>query len=94
MSGKHVEPVTGMRIYYSGDMANASDFGTITDVWSSEYGQFFDVKFDDGRVSRGLFVMMLNDGEYERFQPLESYEARRTARIAEFVAKYNNQVSA
>ena len=31
MSGKHVEPVTGMRIYYSGDMANASDFGTISD---------------------------------------------------------------
>ena len=37
------------RIYYSGDMANDSGFGTIIKAIRDKWGSFVNIKMDDGR---------------------------------------------
>ena len=45
---------TGTRIYYTGDMANQDGFGTITATTTDKWGQFLDIKLDDGRTIEQL----------------------------------------
>ena len=37
------------RIYYAGDMANRSGLGKITEIGNIGYGDFANIKMDDGR---------------------------------------------
>jgi subtilase family serine protease len=39
----------GTEIYTTGDMCNASGFGTIDDVVTESWGTYYKVKMDDGR---------------------------------------------
>ena len=42
---------TNTRIYYSGDMANVEDYGTVTLVTSNDYyGSTYHIALDDGRT--------------------------------------------
>jgi hypothetical protein len=40
---------TGLRIYYTGDMANDEGFGTITELKSDRWGDHVEIQMDDGR---------------------------------------------
>ena len=44
----------GTRIYYGGDMANDSGFGTIKKAYSDRWGSFYDIDMDDERKINGL----------------------------------------
>jgi len=39
----------GIKIYYGGDMANQEGFGVITENSDIGYGEFVNIKMDDGR---------------------------------------------
>ena len=42
------------RIYYGGDMANQSGFGTIIKSYSDKWGSHLDILMDDGREINNL----------------------------------------
>lgn len=76
----------GKRIYYGGDMANDSGFGTITETISDKWGQFVTIKMDDGRDIKHLPICGFSS-EYKghggtRFVTIEAYNKYRLA-IAE-----------
>ncbi len=71
----------GTRIYYGGDMANPSDFGTITATVTDKWGQFVTIKLDDGRDIKLLPICAFSD-EYKghggtRFVTIEAYNKFR-----------------
>ena len=73
----------GTRIYYGGDMANDSGFGTITETLSDKWGQFVTIKMDDGRDIKHLPVCGFSP-EYKghggtRFVTIDAYNKYRQA---------------
>ena len=76
----------GTRIYYTGDMANCPDFGTITKRqpidprWN--YKQV-DVALDDGRKWRGVMLAGFQPSPGKRWWLESDYEADRQRRIDE-----------
>lgn len=42
----------GDRIFYTGDMANDSDWATVVKVWSDGFGEHVDLQYDSGRTTR------------------------------------------
>jgi len=73
----------GERIYYTGDMANPSDFGTIAEIIRPErWGMSYHLNLDDGR-SFTIGPEMFHPGPGRRFWPLDEWEADRRRRIAE-----------
>ena len=80
----------GTRIYYTGDMANIEDFGTISRVvHSPRWGTSYDIVLDDGRLLRGISPMNFAPSPGRRFWPLNEWEARRTERIADMQKRYH-----
>ncbi len=88
----------GTRIYYTGDMANGSSFGTVTAY--RDAGRFnpesVDISFDDERFegdekksTRSLPVICFAPGPGRRFWLESEWEADRQARIAEMKARYS-----
>ncbi len=87
-------PTLGMRIYYTGDMANQSGQGTI--VAHNPPDKFaragtFDVDMDDGRKWRGLFPSAFDASPGRRFWPLDEWLEDRRARLAEMAARLKAQ---
>lgn len=78
----------GTRIYYTGDMANNEDFGTIVKVENhSRWGVSVDIKLDDGRDIRRLSPLAFSP-EYlghggTRFVTVAAYNAYRRAQFPE-----------
>ena len=73
----------GTRIYYGGDMANDSGFGTITETLSDKWGQFVTIKMDDSRDIKHLPVCGFSP-EYKgyggtRFVTIDAYNKYRQA---------------
>jgi hypothetical protein len=69
------------RIYYGGDMANQPGFGTITNTISDKWGQFVNIKMDDGRHINSLPICSFSD-EYKghggtRFVTVDAYNKYR-----------------
>jgi hypothetical protein len=71
----------GDRYYYTGDMANVSDFGTITEIISDKWGNFFSGKLDDGRIQRRVYLLMFQKGAGQRFKTMTQYNSERDASI-------------
>ena len=80
----------GTRIYYTGDMANQPDEGTVVavrppDRWG---GESYDICLDDGRTMRGIYPSNYS-GPGKRFWTLDEWEADRQRRIDEANAAYH-----
>ena len=63
----------GDKFYYTGDMANHAGFGVIT----ARHNQFIDAKLDDGRVLKGIYTAMFEEGSGQRFKLIDQYNAER-----------------
>lgn len=84
------------RIYYGGDMANPSGFGTIAGAISDKWGQFITIKMDDGRVINKLPICAFS-AEYlghggTRFVTLDAYNAYRRNLSANCSLAYKDAV--
>ena len=49
------------RIYYGGDMANCSGFGTIVKTQHDKWGSFVDITMDDGRDIARLPIIAFSE---------------------------------
>lgn len=86
-----MELTKGTRVYFNGDMANASGFGTITEeIPASKYApEQVRIKFDDGRE---MVVMKMGfSKEYKghggtRFVTEEAYKEYRRKALEAFMA--------
>lgn len=81
METKTLELTKDTRIYYGGDMANNSGFGTITEAVRDKWGSFITIKMDDGRDINRLPLCAFS-AEYlghggTRFVTIEAYNAYR-----------------
>lgn len=86
-----VQAEIGMGIYYTGDMANADAFGTVTAVRDTQWGQMVEVTYDDGRAQTIRLTMIGNvyNGTCNpRFVTRAAYDAFWAERRAKY-AKYN-----
>ena len=71
----------GTEIYYSGDMANKGGFGVVTKRYWDKYGNHVDIKMDDGREFKQIYVSAFSR-EYlghggTRFVTKEAYLKQR-----------------
>lgn len=79
----------GVRVYYTGDMANSPDHGTITlrrpidPRW--KYKQV-DIALDDGRTMRGIGIESFQPSPGRRFWLAADWQADRDRRMTEFLA--------
>jgi len=79
----------GVRIYYTGDMANSSDHGVITKRHpiDPKWGyRKVDILLDDGRIQRGIHCTNFQPAPGRRFWLEMDWQADRERRIAEFKA--------
>jgi hypothetical protein len=83
----------GTRIYYTGDMANPDDFGTVTQIIpGNKYSpELVEVTLDDGRI-RKPYASMIEDtyagSHTTRFVTLEAYDAWCKAAIEDMQRQY------
>ncbi len=87
----------GTRIFYTGDMANGSSYGTITKRRSrGKYNpESVDIKFDDPRFdgdddqeTHGLPICCFSPGPGQRFMLAEDYDRQREEKIAAMRADF------
>lgn len=73
------ELIIGTRIYYTGDMANASDHGMITaERPANRFAPLsYDITLDDGRTFKGVWAIAFDPGPGRRFWTDAEYEADR-----------------
>jgi len=83
----------GDKIFYGGDMANQSDFGTVTRVLPPDRwgGPYVDMTLDDGRKICG-FAMHMFSPEYKghggtRWVTMAAYQAWQEAYFMEYQAR-------
>jgi hypothetical protein len=80
-----MEHPIGTEIFYAGDIANPSGFGTITRLdQNPRFGATYDIELEDGRELRGIPTILLGD-KYEghhggRFVTRAAYDAYWKAR--------------
>lgn len=85
----------GVRIYYTGDMANEEGFGIITSQQQDKFGVFVNLKMDDGREFNQLTPANFSD-EYlghcgTRFVTEEAYKKFRQAQIERLEKEFLNR---
>lgn len=80
----------GDRYYYTGDQANIEDFGTITNIISDKWGMRFEGRLDDGRIQRGVHIIVFDKGPGQRFKSMEQYNQEREAALEKFKQYANN----
>ncbi len=89
---KYDNLTAGTEIYYTGDMANADGYGTITKV--REPTRFAPVSYDiamaDGREMRGIYHHAFQPTIGRRFWLKTEHEAERAKRIAEMQLRLAN----
>ena len=78
----------GVRLYYTGDIANHSGFGVVKRAWTDKWGQHIDVAMDDGRPNFRIELSGLQPGPGRRFWLASDYEADQRRRIAEAQAQW------
>ncbi len=83
----------GTEIFYTGDMANASGFGVVTKIHPADikwgYSESVDMRLEDGRDIRKIFVTMFNESIGRRFMLKSEHVAKREAQIAQMRADYD-----
>ena len=80
----------GQRVYYTGDMANIEDSGTITtvhpeDKWAPES---YTVDLDDGRVFRKAMNLSFDSSPGRRFWPLDEWQETRRTKVLDMQKRY------
>lgn len=85
---KNLQP--GQRFYYTGDQANVSGFGTITEVLAAtKYTQMsYRCLFDDGRGERVIMHQAFSPSIGQRFKTIEQYNEERAAKMEAFYKQY------
>ena len=88
-------PAIGTRIYYTGDMANQSDWGTV--VADASRTGYIALKFDSGKQTAYLSPAQIGD-VYEghcgtRFVTETAYNTFKAKRIAEYEAWANRMTA-
>jgi len=71
--------IKGTRIYYHGDVANRPGVGTITKAYTDRWGDWVDIKMDDGREFKRILVTLFSPvykgNGWTPFVTLEAYKA-------------------
>ena len=91
IKSQSTEVEVGDRIYYTGDMANPSDWGTVTvvhgpDRWNSKGS--FELKHDSDHHISHLNHLNLSTGPGLRFITEKAYYETRARKIAQSQAEY------
>jgi len=75
----------GQRIYYTGDMANIEDYGTVTNIRPPNrfYGESYDITLDDGREQRDIQQVSFDPGPGRRFWPAMEWDQHRAQQLKE-----------
>jgi len=78
--------ITGQRIYYTGDMANRSGWGTVTNVRPCPYYQLnYTLEMHDGRIfSITPFEITDTYNDSFRFITKEAYNEYRSAAMEQY----------
>jgi hypothetical protein len=87
----------GVRIYYTGDMANPSGHGVITRRHEpNKWGyQQVDIQLDDGgHLWRGVMLGSFQPAPGRRFWLETDWQADRDAKIAAMRAEYERRITA
>lgn len=83
----------GTRIYYTGDMANIEDFGSIVKINPpsrfATHGTI-DMKLDDGREINGIYPSAFDPGPGRRFMTEAENKANRAASIKQMIESLNH----
>ena len=78
---KHPEIQKGTKIFYHGDMANPQGFGVVTNRYANEWGEFVDIKMEDGREKIRITIVAFSDkylgNGLTRFVTLKAYNEYR-----------------
>lgn len=76
------------RFYYTGDMANSSSFGTITEVLQPtkytplQYRVTFDnARFEGDKQTSVVYALLFNKGVGQRFKPIDQYNTEKQQSI-------------
>lgn len=89
--------LVGVRVYYTGDMANASGYGAIVKrhTVDPKWGyQQVDIQLDDdGHLWRGVHLTSFQPSPGKRFWLEADYKADRERRIAEMCASFPSRAS-
>lgn len=75
--------LAGTRIYYTGDMANASGIGQVDKI----DGNYCDMHLDDGRAFRLVPICAFQPSPGRRFMTLAEHKAQHEAGIAQMKAR-------
>ena len=86
MDNSKLQP--GTRIYYTGDMANSEDRGVIIKRYSDRWGDFVDIKFDTGRISRRIYTMSFEPGAGCRFMFESEWQEQHDKAVEAFTKRY------
>ncbi len=86
---------TGDRVYYTGDMANASGFGVI--IKKRPADRFapvsYDIHLDDERVFKGVYHLSFETSPGRRFWLKSEWDADRKLKMDAFLARYKETVT-
>ena len=90
MARQYENLTIGTAVYYTGDMANASAYGTVVAIRAgNRWGNLsYDVEFEDGRSSKGISPLAFEPGPGRRFWLLSEWTQDRNAKIAAMKAAY------
>lgn len=80
----------GLRVYYTGDMANDGGFGTVKNIDKTNYGNWIKIKFDDGRnisVNEYQFSKEFKGNGSTRFVTLSAYNEFREKQYNYFISR-------
>lgn len=78
------------RIYYTGDMANCEDLGTIVAVHAPtkfSVCESYDIQLDDGRKMCKVFDISFDSSPGRRFWPLDEWTAARRKSLEQTQAR-------
>ena len=80
----------GTRIYYTGDMANIEDYGTITKFHEpTKYApQRMDIELDDGRIFPQIYCTHFLPGVGRRFWLADDYKKEQDKKIEKFIKRH------
>ncbi len=85
-----MEMKVGTRIYYTGDVENNEDEGTIVKVNPPfmHWGETCDIRLDDGRIFRTVFPLAFDASPGRRFWPLDEWLANLATKVLASQRRY------
>lgn len=76
---------TGTRFFYTGDQANGSTFGTITEVIKGQFGTYYKAEYDEETYEGDTRIHKIEkfsfEGKFARFITVEKYNSDRIKQL-------------